>query len=150
MKKAGVKMNFLKSLWYEHYILLVWRPIWWGFVSENLARCCTCISRISLVENFFKRNFRKFSSAKIFWRKVSRKKFFSRKDAYWVTWLRMKRLGHIACTTLATAAEIAKKAGFGHFWPNPQIGFWAILGRGASERGGNIWKKTCEPRLHAP
>ena len=34
----------------------------------------------------------------------------------------MKRLGHIPCTTWATAAEKAKKAGFGHFWPIPQIG----------------------------
>ena len=126
------------------------RTIWWGFVSENLARCCTSISRVSLVKNFFRRNFRKFSSAKIFWRKVSRKKIFSRKDAYWVTWLHMKRLGHRACTTWATAAEIAKKAGFGHFWPNPQIGFWAILGRGCVGAGWQHMKKTCEPRLHAP
>ena len=42
----------------------------------------------------------------------------------------MKRLGHRTCTTWATAAEKAKKAGFGHFRQNPQIGFSAILGRG--------------------
>ena len=101
-------------------------------------------------KNFSSEIFENFQAQKFFWRKVSRKKFFSRKDVYWVTWLHMKRLGHSACTTWATAAEIAKKAGFGHFWPNPQIGFWAILGRGCVGAGWQHMKKTCEPRLHTP
>ena len=63
----------------------------------------------------------------------------------------MKRLGHIAWTTWATVAEIAKKkrdlaifyltskSVFGPFWV------------GVRRSGVATYeKKTCEPRLHAP
>ena len=94
------------------------------------------LATTQIFENFWSRNF--------FQGRWVEKKFFLRKDAYWVTWPHMKRLGHIPCTTWATAAEKAKKAGFGHFWPNPQIGFSAILGRGCVGAGWqhmerNLW-----------
>ena len=89
--------------------------------------------------------FQNFWGRKFFEGRWVEKKFFSRKDVFWVTCRHMKHLGHYrACITWATAAEIAKKAGFGHFWPNPQMGFWAILTRGCVGAGRqhmerNLW-----------
>ena len=119
----------------RHDIVVGLRLPWWGLVSENLMRSCTPIPRISLVEKFFKRNFWKFSSAKIFSRKVSRKKIFSRKDAYRVTWLGRKKLGHRTCTPWARNWKWQQTCIFGHFWPDPQIGFLVILGKGCAGAG---------------
>ena len=60
-------------------ITVALRPIWWGFVSENSARSCTPKTPISLVKKFFKRNFRRFSSAKMFFLEgESKKNFFTK------------------------------------------------------------------------
>ena len=87
---------------------------------------------------FSSENFENFQAQKIFEGRWVEKKVFSRKDAYWVTWLHMKRLGHRACTTWATAAEIAKKRDLAIFDLTRKSVFGPFWVRGASERDGYI------------
>ena len=71
--------------------------------------------------------FSKFSSAKNFFRKVSWKKFFSRKDAYRVTWLGRKKLGDGVCTISDLGWKWLSDPLFDPFWPNPQMGFSEVI-----------------------
>ena len=57
------------------------------------------------------------------------------KDAYRVTWLGRKKLGHCTCTTWVRNRKRQQMRIFDHFSPNPQIGFLAILGRGCVGAG---------------
>ncbi len=64
-------------------------------------------------------------------------KMFLPKDAYRVTWLGRKKLGHCTWTTWVRNRKRQQMRIFDHFSPNPQIGFLAILG--VRRSGWKIW-----------
>ena len=80
-------------------------------------------------------NFENFWCQNVFSRKVGRRKKNLPKDAYRVTWLDRKKLGHCTCTTWVRNRKRQHMRTFDHFLPNPQIDFLAILGRGCVGAG---------------
>ena len=95
--------------------------------------------------------FQNFWSRKFFSRKMSQKNVFLAKRCLLSNLTRYKKFGpynmhHLGHSSWNSTKkrdlaifDLTRKSVFRPFW----VG-------GASERGGNIWKKTCEPRVHAP
>ena len=138
--------SFYPSIFMKFFVLWCYYRVLkystWVVSEKILGRPDTPNPHILVPEGWPPPKFLKIFEVDIFFKEGESKKNFLRKDAYWVTWPHMKRLGHIPCTTWATAAEKAKKAGFGNFWPNPQIGFSAILGRGCVGAGWQHMEKN--------